>query len=105
VIIIGSDCAVLNKGHYDQVTELLNDNSHVFIPAEDGGYVLVAATESYPLIFSDIRWGTSEVMEKTKQVLQSGNKKAAYMPPLWDVDVAADYHRLLQRFPNWPVDK
>jgi rSAM/selenodomain-associated transferase 1 len=105
VIIIGSDCAVLNKGHYDQVVRLLTDNSHVFIPAEDGGYVLVAATESYPAAFSGINWGTSEVMEKTKQALQSGNKKATYMPLLWDVDVAADYHRLLQTFPNWPLHK
>jgi rSAM/selenodomain-associated transferase 1 len=105
VIIIGSDCAVLNKIHFDQVVELLNDSSHVFIPAEDGGYVLVAATESYQPIFLGINWGTSQVMEKTKQALQSGNKKATYMPLLWDVDIAADYHRLLQVFPNWSANK
>jgi hypothetical protein len=44
-------------------------------------------------------------MEKTKQALQSGNKKATYMPLLWDVDIAADYHRLLQVFPNWSANK
>jgi rSAM/selenodomain-associated transferase 1 len=102
VIIIGSDCVVLNKSHYEQVSAMLNHNSHVLIPAEDGGYVLVAATESFKPMFMDINWGTSEVMEKTKQALITGNKKAAYMPLFWAVDVAEDYHRLIAAFPTWP---
>jgi rSAM/selenodomain-associated transferase 1 len=102
VIIIGSDCVVLNESHYQQVSQQLNNNSHVLIPAEDGGYVLVAATESFKSMFMDINWGTSEVMEKTKQALVAGNKKAAFLPLLWDVDVSEDYHRLLKTYPNWP---
>jgi rSAM/selenodomain-associated transferase 1 len=102
VIIIGSDCAVLNQSHLNAVKDALNDHSHTFIPAEDGGYVLVGATESYRDIFENIEWGINTVMEKTKQAIESGNKKAAYLPLLWDVDRPEDYHRLLDCYPNWP---
>lgn len=102
VIVIGSDCVVLNGDHFDQVIRALDDHSHAFIPAEDGGYVLIAATQAYEPIFKDIVWGTGEVMEKTKHALGLGDKKAAYFSPLWDVDVAEDYHRLLRVYPNWP---
>lgn len=102
VIIIGSDCVVLEPNHLTEVSSALNDHSHVFIPAEDGGYVLVAAIESYSNIFKNIEWGTSEVMAKTKKALAAGNKKAAYLPPLWDVDRPEDYLRLLAHYPSWP---
>ncbi len=102
VILIGSDCVVLNGGHFNQVIRALDDHSHAFIPAEDGGYVLVAATEAYEPIFKDIEWGTEVVMDKTKKALELGDKKAAYFSPLWDVDVAEDYHRLCSLYPNWP---
>ena len=102
VILIGSDCVVLNGGHFNQVIRALDDHSHAFIPAEDGGYVLVAATEAYEPIFKDIEWGTEVVMDQTKKALELGDKKAAYFSPLWDVDVAEDYHRLRSLYPNWP---
>lgn len=102
VIVIGSDCAVLNANHIKQVADELNTHSHVLIPAEDGGYVLVAAKESYAPMFKDIKWGTGEVFEKTQYALHVGNKKAAYMPLLWDVDRAEDYKRLLKTYNNWP---
>jgi rSAM/selenodomain-associated transferase 1 len=102
VIVIGSDCVVLNQAHLKSVVNELEDHSHVFIPAEDGGYVLVAATQSYGDIFTDIEWGTNIVMDKTKAAIMAGNKKAAYLPLLWDVDRPEDYRRLLEQFPNWP---
>lgn len=102
VIIIGSDCVVLKKSHIERVVDQLNTHSHVLIPAEDGGYVLLGTTENYDAIFEGIEWGTDEVLLKTKRALESGNKKAEYLPPLWDVDRAEDYERLLDTLSGWP---
>ncbi len=105
IIIIGSDCPVLTPQYFKEVQASLNENDHVFIPAEDGGYVLIAATQVFSNIYEKIDWGTEKVMEQTKLALIAGNKKAAYLPPLWDIDRPEDYLRLMQEFPNWPSFK
>ncbi len=102
VIIIGSDCPVLTPQHFKEVQESLNINDHVFIPAEDGGYVLIAATQVFSNIYENIDWGTQNVMQQTKAALTAGNKKATYLSPLWDIDRPEDYQRLMLQFPNWP---
>lgn len=102
VIIVGSDCPVLGEGYYRQAIEALDSEPHVFVNAEDGGYVLVGATAVCDELFEGIPWGCENVMQATLQQLQSANKKAAILGPLWDVDRMADYKRLRQLHPNWP---
>ena len=102
VIIVGSDCPVLSAQHLKQVTDDLTKHDHVFIPAEDGGYVLIGSTECFEAVYQGISWGTDQVLAQTKKKLMQGNKKAAYLEPLWDVDRPEDYQRLVKTFPNWP---
>ncbi len=102
VIIVGSDCPVLNAQHLQKVRDELSKHDHVFIPAEDGGYVLIASTECFKPVFQGISWGTDKVFAQTQEKLIQGNKKAAYLEPLWDVDRPEDYQRLVKAFPNWP---
>ncbi len=103
VIIVGSDCPVLNAEHLHMVRNKLDQHDHVFIPAEDGGYVLIASTECFAPIFEGISWGSGEVLAQTKAKLLKGGKSVAYLPELWDVDRPEDYKRLLSVYPNWPM--
>lgn len=95
VIIVGSDCAALTALHLQQVNEQLNVHTHVFIPAEDGGYVLIAATQRTNEIFENIDWGTDEVMGETREILNKAGVSFTELSVLWDVDRPEDYQRLL----------
>ncbi|MFY0641742.1 MAG: TIGR04282 family arsenosugar biosynthesis glycosyltransferase [Bermanella sp.] len=102
VLIVGSDCPVLTVEYYQQALNELNHEAHVFINAEDGGYVLVGATQTCDELFKDVPWGTGDVMAATFERLGAANKKAAILGPLWDVDRIDDLHRLKQLKSNWP---
>lgn len=103
VIIVGSDCPVLEAKHYEQAFSELDHEAHVFINAEDGGYVMVGASQPCEYLFDDVPWGTEEVMRVTIERLQAANKKATILGPLWDVDRTEDYQRLLSYNPAWPL--
>jgi rSAM/selenodomain-associated transferase 1 len=94
VLIVGSDCPVLTLEYYQQALSELDDQPHVFINAEDGGYVLVGATQVCDELFEDVPWGTEHVMAVTFERLGAANKKAAILGPLWDVDRPEDLQRL-----------
>jgi rSAM/selenodomain-associated transferase 1 len=102
VLIVGSDCPVLTLDYYQQALTELNHESHVFINAEDGGYVLVGATHACDDLFENVPWGSGDVMAVTFERLGAANKKAAILGPLWDVDRIEDFERLKQLKPNWP---
>ena len=102
VIIVGSDCPALTQEYLTQSLNALNEEDHVYINAEDGGYVLVGARKPCPELFANVPWGTGEVMAVTLQRLAQANKKAIILGPLWDVDRVDDYQRLLAKFPDWP---
>ncbi|MEY8263880.1 MAG: TIGR04282 family arsenosugar biosynthesis glycosyltransferase [Bermanella sp.] len=103
VIIVGSDCPQLSTQHLQQVRAGLQDHDHVLIPAEDGGYVLIASSECFAPVYAGIAWGSGQVLEQSKRKLQLGNKKLCLLPELWDVDRPADYRRLLSLYPSWPA--
>ncbi|MEH6347953.1 MAG: TIGR04282 family arsenosugar biosynthesis glycosyltransferase [Bermanella sp.] len=102
VIIVGSDCPVIKPSHLQEVAEKLNSSDHVFIPAEDGGYVLIAANEVFSPIFENMPWGGDQVMVQTRDKLSKANKTVLYLSSLWDVDRPDDYQRLTQLYPHWP---
>jgi glycosyltransferase A (GT-A) superfamily protein (DUF2064 family) len=64
----------------------------VFVPAEDGGYVLVGLAR--PLdAFSGIPWSTPGVMAATRANLAAQRGTWRELPVLWDVDVPQDLAR------------
>ena len=102
VIIVGSDCPVLSLDYLSDALQALDEEDHVFINAEDGGYVLVGARKPCLELFQNVPWGSEYVMEKTLLRLQENHKKAVILGPLWDVDREEDYERLRLAFPEWP---
>ncbi|TAL53313.1 TIGR04282 family arsenosugar biosynthesis glycosyltransferase [Pandoraea sp.] len=103
VLLIGSDCPALTAAHLREAAARLDcDTPAVFIPAEDGGYVLVgvhapACTHLDVLLraaFDDIPWSTEDVMRFTRERLSAKRIRWAELPPLWDVDRPEDLARL-----------
>lgn len=97
VILVGSDCPALTSDHYQQVDRELEDQDFVFVPAEDGGYVLIACRKVLPRLFENISWGTGNVWQETQVALEGEMFQS--LDPLWDVDREEDFIRLAKTFP------
>ncbi len=75
----------------------------VFIPAEDGGYVLVGLRRPQPRLFEGIDWGSERVMAQTRERLSELGLRWVELPTLWDVDRPGDLLRLatLEGYRAW----
>jgi len=95
VILVGTDCPVLERAHLLAAHERLAGGSDaVFIPAEDGGYALIGVARAEPRLFDDMPWGTGTVMEHTRLRLRGLGWRWDELDMLWDVDRPEDYRRL-----------
>lgn len=104
LLLIGTDCPALTAGHLTAAADALrNGNDAVFIPAEDGGYVLVGLRCPQPRLFEGIDWGTGMVMAQTRERLAAQGLRWAEPATLWDVDRPTDLCRLaaLEGFARW----
>ena len=93
-LVIGTDCPALTPAHLSDAAAALQDNDLAIVPAEDGGYVLIAMTNPQPALFKDIAWGDSQVMQDTRQRAMTAGLKTHEFRPLWDVDRPEDLERL-----------
>ncbi|GAA6623650.1 TIGR04282 family arsenosugar biosynthesis glycosyltransferase [Scytonema sp. NUACC26] len=90
VIIIGTDCPDLNGEILVKAFELLYHNDLVLGPAEDGGYYLIGLQHPLPDLFTNITWGTSQVLQQTIKIAQRLNLSVGYLPVLCDIDRPED---------------
>jgi uncharacterized protein len=104
VIIIGADCPALTTQHFYKVLAAfeVEQPDVVLMPAEDGGYVLIAAKRTHAAMFADIAWGTDSVLARQRVALQAAGLKWVELETLWDVDRPADLARLAALRP--PLD-
>ena len=95
VLLVGTDCPALTVQHLQTAAAALRKGAAaVFIPAEDGGYVLVGLQQPQPGVFQCIDWGTERVMAQTRQRASALGLALCELAPLWDVDTPADLARL-----------
>ena len=95
VLLIGTDCPALNVQHLRAAATALRQGAPaVFIPAEDGGYVLVGLQQPQPGLFQGIDWSTDRVMAQTRQRAKALGVAWCELAPLWDVDTPDDLARL-----------
>lgn len=66
----------------------------VFVPALDGGYVLVGLSRDEPALFSGIPWSTSTVMADTARAAERARVPLVRLAPAADVDAPEDLERL-----------
>lgn len=95
VLLVGTDCPALTAQHLHAAADALRQGvAAVFIPAEDGGYVLVGLNQPQPGLFDGIDWSTERVMAQTRQRAQALDLALCELAPLWDVDTPQDLVRL-----------
>ncbi len=95
VLLIGTDCPALTVADLHAAARALRGGvDAVFLPAEDGGYVLIGLQQPRPSLFEGVPWGTAGVMEQTRARLRAAGITWREPATLWDVDVPADLPRL-----------
>lgn len=95
VLLVGTDCPALTADTFAVAAAALHEgNDAVFLPAEDGGYVLIGLHRADPLLFSGLPWGTERVMTATRQRLSQLGWRWSEPQTLWDVDRPEDLDRL-----------
>lgn len=93
-LLIGVDCPVLAPDHLRRSAECLRHGADaVFLPAEDGGYVLAGLRRPKPRLFEDIEWGGPSVMAVTRQRLLELHMIWSEPETLWDLDTPDDLPR------------
>lgn len=96
LLIIGTDCPALTPAHLSECAlALLKGADAVFLPTEDGGYALIGSKKPIPSLFSDMPWGTNQVMAETRTRAQQRGLTIVESAVLWDIDTPADYNRAL----------
>jgi rSAM/selenodomain-associated transferase 1 len=95
-LLIGSDCPALTAEHLRNAAAALESgHDAVLVPVEDGGYSLIGLARCDERVFEGISWGTSSVLDQTRERLSAIRWHWAELETLWDVDTADDYERLL----------
>ena len=90
-LLIGSDCIEITHPLLQRVCAKLDPHELVFIPAIDGGYVLIAARRSiHSELFNDIDWSTDRVLRQTLEKAMQLGIPTALLNPLRDIDTVAD---------------
>ncbi len=94
VMVIGTDCPVLTTQHLiDAEAALSKSNDAVLIPAEDGGYALIALSRCDTRLFEGIAWGGDTVLAATRERLRTLRWRWHELETLWDIDRPEDYRR------------
>lgn len=101
VMLLGTDCPSLDAKVLQNASQRLeSDHSVLFVPAEDGGYVLIGVRGRAPRIFDGIAWGGNSVMAHTRNLLHQQSLDWDEMPPLHDIDTPQDLHLLRNSYPE-----
>lgn len=95
-IVIGTDAPALDEIMIKQAIDELHEGKEVvFVPAEDGGYVLVGLGQRHDYLFQGITWGSAQVMQQSRDTLDRHHVSYQELATCWDVDRLEDYQRYL----------
>ncbi|MBE9223991.1 TIGR04282 family arsenosugar biosynthesis glycosyltransferase [Phormidium sp. LEGE 05292] len=90
VVIIGSDCPMLNYQIIEEAFAALSQHELVLGRAADGGYYLIGLKRLIPELFTGVNWGTSEVLQQTVKIAENLKLAVAYLSTLSDIDRPED---------------
>ena len=97
-LVIGADVPALTPADLRRAARLLQGDADVVLaPAEDGGYALIGARRISLRIFTDVHWGSAEVLEQTLRNLSAARLRYRLLRTVWDVDRPEDLARLRSR--------
>lgn len=98
VLMIGTDAPALDAALLRRAANALADTDAVFVPAFDGGYALIGLRRPAPALFGAMTWSVSSVMAQTRERLAAAGLRHTELPPLADIDEAADLIHLPEGF-------
>ena len=98
-IIIGTDAPGLDSTRLRDAAAALDRHYAVFVPAQDGGYVLIGLCQRAPQLFTEMPWSTAAVMALTRERLRASGLRHAELAAVHDIDDPADLAHLP---PGWP---
>lgn len=91
VLFIGTDCPALDEPYLQAALQQLQAGNQVVLgPAYDGGYVLLGMDGKYLSLFTDITWGSAQVLQQTSAKIRQANLKLHLLPALPDIDIPDD---------------
>jgi uncharacterized protein len=107
VAILGADCPAMTSPQINAAFDALTHTDVALIPADDGGYVLIAAKRVDARMFDAIAWGSASVLASQCKALDACSLTHTLLAPLWDVDRPEDLARLKALQPPlaffWPT--
>lgn len=91
VVLIGCDCPALQAEDLRRAAGWLRSGADAVLgPASDGGYYLIALRRPLLDLFTDIAWGTGEVLEVTRARLRHAGVSWHELPEYRDIDRPED---------------
>ncbi len=104
VVLVGSDAPTLPVEQLVEALDALTEYDAVLGPSEDGGFHLIAARKTSPLMFDSVRWSRADTCSRTLQALSDSGLRTSKTSNRWyDVDRPEDLDRLA-RDPDLPVE-
>lgn len=94
IIAFNSDSPHLPRSVLEDAFEMLATHDVVVGPTHDGGYYLVGAKASHPMLFSGDGMGTSSALESLMSRTRNLGLSVGLAQPFYDIDVADDLARL-----------
>ncbi len=95
-LLMGTDCVVIDAPILNRcAVSLRNDNDAVFLPVEDGGYILIGLKKPIEELFADMPWTSERVMSETRQRAKNIGLRIEEPEVLWDIDCPEDYERAM----------
>jgi rSAM/selenodomain-associated transferase 1 len=93
-ILVGTDNPLLTPEHLAHARELLQHDTVVLGPADDGGYYLIGMRRLRRDLFEDVAWGTESVLTDTLRIADRIGAEARFISSGYDIDTIADLRRL-----------
>ncbi len=88
VVIIGSDSPTLPMEYIERA--MASEKEIVLGPSTDGGYYLIGLNRKLVDVFSEISWGTDQVLEQTLARIREQSAQLELLPVWYDVDLPED---------------
>lgn len=89
-VLAGCDCPGLDAADFAGARLALEDCDAAFVPARDGGYVLIALRRFDARLFEAVSWGSAAVMEQTRERLRALRWRWRELPARADIDRPED---------------
>jgi hypothetical protein len=90
VVMVGSDCPMLEASDIRLALDALEQHDVVIGPAVDGGYYLIGLSKPAPAVFSGIDWSTERVAPQTVSAAARAGLSVEMLRVLRDLDDVAD---------------